>query len=403
MTMAVSFLSLPTELICYILILLNPRDISHCAMNSVEVQYKLEIYAQGLISTETATTNSDSISRKMCSLKKLASIMRQPDFHANIIFETALATTLRYTPDIPPPSQSVKCGLWWTDMSLGKFCTQDCEARDCVFGTFIQVINWRNGYANNKIIATSSEDSISLTQTYIHGHPLFHGEPAHPELMPSYVPSLESQIMVLEIVLAGKGVILVVNMAIFSDAALNLDMPIEIPWSDWGPQHMYYFPHHFTHNISVFGSKMAYALPQDRIPDPGQRLEELPAQGYFYMHIWNFNQRFIACSECINDPNSLDCLICKPGPMPDSFGKEMFSNHAYTVTICHTPFSMFVSRIFLEQDRLTLTWVISLVLIEAGPHTKERGLSDDNFLFSASMFFTVTLWSADYMVLYFNE
>ncbi|KAG2358864.1 hypothetical protein BDR07DRAFT_1379080 [Suillus spraguei] len=227
--------------------------------------------------------------------------------------------------------------------------------------------------------------------------------------MPSYVPSLESQIMVLEIVLAGKGVILVVNMAIFSDAALNLDMPIEIPWSDWGPQHMYYFPHHSTHNISVYGSKMAYALPQDCIPDPGQRLEELPAQGYFYVHIWDFNQRFIAHLKCIDDPNSPDHLICKPGPMPDSFSEEMFSNHAYTATICHTPYSMFGPRIFLEQDGLTLTWaqhnqihiqVISLVPTEAGPHTKNRGLSDDNVLFSASAFFTVTPWSADYVVPY---
>ncbi|KAG1779646.1 hypothetical protein EV702DRAFT_1043567 [Suillus placidus] len=64
-------------------------------------------------------------------------------------------------------------------------------------------------------------------------------------------------------------------MTIFSDMALHSDMPVEIPWSNWGPQHAYYFPHHESHHISVFGSKMAYALPQDRIPDPGQRLEGL--------------------------------------------------------------------------------------------------------------------------------
>ncbi|KAG2050321.1 hypothetical protein BDR06DRAFT_998672, partial [Suillus hirtellus] len=85
MTIAVGFLSLPTELICHILILLNPRDISCCAMtcnifwlvvwNSVYIQYKLEIHVQGLIGTGTAAMNSSSVSRKrLCSLKKLASL-----------------------------------------------------------------------------------------------------------------------------------------------------------------------------------------------------------------------------------------------------------------------------------------------------------------------------------------
>ncbi|KAG2029207.1 hypothetical protein BDR03DRAFT_976008 [Suillus americanus] len=82
MTMTVGFLSLPTELICHILALLNPKDINRCAMtcntfrivvrNSAGIQYKLEIYAQGLISTETATMHSNGISGKTCSLKKLA-------------------------------------------------------------------------------------------------------------------------------------------------------------------------------------------------------------------------------------------------------------------------------------------------------------------------------------------
>ncbi|KAG2358002.1 hypothetical protein BDR07DRAFT_312546 [Suillus spraguei] len=140
MPMAVEFLSLPTELICHILILLNPRDISRCAMtcntflvavrNSVEIQYKLEIYAQGLISTETATTasvNSDSISRKMCSLKKLASLW-QSDFYANTIFETMVTAAIPYIPIVPSPIQSVKCGPWWTD-PFSKFCDRDYRMR----------------------------------------------------------------------------------------------------------------------------------------------------------------------------------------------------------------------------------------------------------------------------------
>ncbi|KAG2358892.1 hypothetical protein BDR07DRAFT_1416399 [Suillus spraguei] len=510
-TMAVGLLSLPTELICYILILLNPRDVSHCAMtcntflvavrNSVEIQYKLEIYAQGLISTETATTKSDSISSKMRSFKKLAS-MWQSDFHANIIFETAVATAIPHALGIPPPIQSVKCGLWWTHLASKKFCVQDCRTNtklsrtwsendwlpdfdafdplqdlivifssphsftvtnaeqdhrifsvefrlgsshcphpdavcayleckhsfaapgyyravfarqpiirgDRIFvfyrmgdkndssssGMFIQVINWRKGYAYNhflcqphshvyvvdgqKIVVINSEGAIylytlhgldgppqcrityhlpkclHLRNIHVRGHPSFHGTPAHPELMPSYVPCLESQIMVLIFSLAGQDAILVVNMAIFSDVALHSDMPIEIPWSDWGPRYTCYFPHHISHHISVFGSKMAYALPQDHIPNPGQRLEGLSTEGYFYVHIWDFNKRVIARSEYINDPKSPDLLICKPGPMPGSFGEDILPNHAYTATICHTPFPTRGSSLFLEQDRLTLTW-----------------------------------------------
>ncbi|KAG2037586.1 hypothetical protein BDR03DRAFT_956972 [Suillus americanus] len=103
--MVVGFLSLPTELICHILILLNSRDINRCAMtcntfrtavwNSVNIQYKLEIYAQGLISTKTDTMNSISISRKMHSLKKLAYLWRS-DFHANTIFETVVTATMSF-------------------------------------------------------------------------------------------------------------------------------------------------------------------------------------------------------------------------------------------------------------------------------------------------------------------
>ncbi|KIK38052.1 hypothetical protein CY34DRAFT_809768 [Suillus luteus UH-Slu-Lm8-n1] len=57
--------------------------------NSVDIQYKLEIYTQGLIGTETTTMNSIGVSRKMHSLKKLASLWPS-DFHANTIFETVV-------------------------------------------------------------------------------------------------------------------------------------------------------------------------------------------------------------------------------------------------------------------------------------------------------------------------
>ncbi|KAG2153560.1 uncharacterized protein EDB93DRAFT_1135459, partial [Suillus bovinus] len=118
MIMAVGFLSLPAELICHILILLSPRDISRCAMtcntfsvvvqNSVHIQYKLEINAQGLISTETTTMNSTGVSRKtLCSLKKLASLWRS-DFRATTTFEAVVPIDF----PSPWPLQSGKCGLW---------------------------------------------------------------------------------------------------------------------------------------------------------------------------------------------------------------------------------------------------------------------------------------------------
>ncbi|KAG1840281.1 hypothetical protein DFJ58DRAFT_810818 [Suillus subalutaceus] len=294
-------------------------------------------------------------------------------------------------------------------------------------GIFIQVINWRKGYANShylcqmdryyypvdeqKIVVIGHTGLIylytlqgldgapqrrityhlpkscydsSLLGILIHVHPSFHGKVARSDLMPSYVPSLESQIMVLEFLSFAGDAILVIDMAIFSDMALHSDTPINVPWSNWGPQHVYYFPHDRNCHISVFGSKMAYALPQDRVPDPGQRLEVLSTESYFYVHIWDFNKRVIARSQSINDPDSPDFFICKPARMTDS--GEIFSNHAYTATVCRTPFPMpRDSRMFLELDRLTLTWaregeisikVISPVQAEvgrsSGPHRKGK-------------------------------
>ncbi|KAG2107048.1 uncharacterized protein F5147DRAFT_761525 [Suillus discolor] len=541
MTMAVGFLSLPTELICHILILLNPRDISRCAMtcnifwlvvrNSAHIQYKLEIYAQGLISTGTATMNSTGISRKtLCSLKKLASLWRS-DFHATATFEAVvsnIAVEFRAIPwEYMPPIQSVRCGLWWLPSpQMDNFYIQDCstnptlesrtwslddtrgfhtfnplqdlmvlcsEPDDCVTvtdaeqdhhvcwvkfrlassqrphpsavcisleckhtfdapgyynaalsppvicedtddwpvsGMFIQVINRRKGYVNRhflcqpdiyapdcfypfdeqKFVIIGPEGSIYLytlqgldgppqcriiyhppkiphlslhdSEIIIHGHPSLLGKAARPGLMPSYVPSLESQIMVLEFLSAAGNAILLLamDMAIFSDMALHSDMPVEIPWSDWGPQYACYFPHHESHHISVFGSKMAYALPQDHIPDPGQRLEGLSSEDYFYVHIWDFNKRVIARSESVNNPDSPDLRICKSGQMVDSFGEDIFSNRAYIATVCHTPFPTAGSSIFLEQDRLTVTWarhgeisirVISPIQTEVGSDVTE--------------------------------
>ncbi|KAG1726607.1 hypothetical protein EDB19DRAFT_226184 [Suillus lakei] len=207
-------------------------------------------------------------------------------------------------------------------------------------------------------------EQISISPLYvIHASPSFHGAVARPDLMPDYVTSPESQIMVLEVLSGSLQVILVIDMAIFSAEAVHSEIPVEIPWSEWGPKYARCFPHHPSHKISVFGSKMAYALPLDRTPDPGQRLEALPSEGSFYVHIWDFN-RAIACSERpgnIHDRNSPDRLIRRPGQIAQScFDKadgDLITNHPYITAVCPTGFSTrYFNQFFLEQDRLTLIW-----------------------------------------------
>ncbi|KAG0696545.1 hypothetical protein DFH29DRAFT_195043 [Suillus ampliporus] len=190
----------------------------------------------------------------------------------------------------------------------------------------------------------------------VHATPSFYGLANHPDLIPGHVPSLESQILVLETISYQQSdIIMVIDMVIFSDKALHSETHVEIPWSDWGPKHTCCFPHHPSHLISVFGSKMAYALPQYCTPTPGHILEALPTDGRFYVHIWDFNQRSIARSESINSPG---LLIRKPGRLAKMYyEKEIISNHPYTATVCHASFSTRDFRgLFLEGDRLTLTW-----------------------------------------------
>jgi hypothetical protein len=170
--------------------------------------------------------------------------------------------------------------------------------------------------------------------------------------------------MVLEVIpspVAGESIILVIDMVIFSEQAIQPQMPVTIPWSDWRPQYTCCFPHHPSHQISVFGSKMAYALPQYRTPGPGQRVERLSGQDRFYVHIWDFNKRAIARAKNANDRSF---LIRRPGPVADSCSVEkIFSDRHYTTAVCRTAFEMLgFERLFLESDRLTLTWVSFLIM-----------------------------------------
>jgi hypothetical protein len=187
----------------------------------------------------------------------------------------------------------------------------------------------------------------------IHATPLFHGTAAHPDLIPGYVPFLESQIIVLEAFCISEPFMLVIDAAIFSERAIQSDKPVEIPWSDWGSQYACCFPHDRSHRISVFGSKMAYALPLDRTPEPGERVEEFSDLGDFYVHIWDFNKRTVARAENVSDR---DLPIHKSGLVTQSC--FIGTDRRYTATICRTPFTMRgFQELFLEEDRLTLTWV----------------------------------------------
>jgi hypothetical protein len=211
----------------------------------------------------------------------------------------------------------------------------------------------------------------------IHATPSFHGTAARPDLVPGYVPSLESQIIVLEVfarstvilvddvhvVYTGGPLIFVIDAAIFSEKAMQSETPVEIPWSDWGPQYTGCFPHDRSHRISVFGSKMAYALPRDCTPEPGERVEELSdePEDRFYVHIWDFNKRVIARAKNAND---CKLLIRKPGPVAKSHFGKMISDLEYTATVCHTPFKgRDFEKLFLEEDRLTLIWVSFLIMV----------------------------------------
>ncbi|KAG2357425.1 hypothetical protein BDR07DRAFT_1490690 [Suillus spraguei] len=349
--MAVGLLSLPTELICYILILLNPRDVSHCAMtcntflvavrNSVEIQYKLEIYAQGLISTETATTKSDSISSKMRSFKKLAS-MWQSDFHANTIFETAVATTIHML--YASPTNPV-CEMWTLVDAPGieKILRSGLQNEYKTLPDMDLIVIFYSPHSFTVTNAEQDQDHRIFSVEFRLGS----SHCPHPDAVCAYLeckhtfaaPGYYCAVFARQPIIRGDRIFVFYRMGDKNDPSSS-GMFIQV--INWRKGYAY-------NQNGLRSSARSYS-------NPGQRLEGLSTEGYFYVHIWDFNKRVIARSEYINDPKSPDLLICKPGPMPGSFGEDILPNHAYTATICHTPFPTRGSSLFLEQDRLTLTW-----------------------------------------------
>jgi hypothetical protein len=170
--------------------------------------------------------------------------------------------------------------------------------------------------------------------------------------------------MVIEVLSDVWPVILVIDMVIFSEQAIHSKTHVEIPWSDWGPKYTCCFSHHPSHRISVFGSKIAYTLPRYHTPRPGERVEGFSDQDYFYVHIWDFNKRFIAREKNAHDRSSPGPLVRRTGrPATSCLVGDVISNRAYTATVCRMPFEKDeFDRLFLEQDRLILTWVGALIM-----------------------------------------
>jgi len=196
--------------------------------------------------------------------------------------------------------------------------------------------------------------------------PSYNGTAARLDLLPDHVPSLESQIMVLEIQLPSPAgsFIVVIDTVIFSQQAILSETPVEIPWSDWGAKHAWCFPHHTSSKIGVFGSKMAYTLPLGHIPAPGETLTRASGdEDYFYVHIWDFNQRIITRAENANSRNPFDPVICKSHDVRLLFAGEGIFNRPYTATIARMRFPVqYQYKIFFDQDRLILTSVGAPVL-----------------------------------------
>jgi len=118
---------------------------------------------------------------------------------------------------------------------------------------------------------------------------------ALPDLTTSYVPSLESQIVVL-----------LVYSHEFPLFCHQYDH-VEVPWSAWGPQHACYFPLDISCALNIFGSKLTCALPVGRTPEPGAGPEGLLLSTE--SHAWDFNRGVIARSENSYDRSSENPII----------------------------------------------------------------------------------------------
>jgi hypothetical protein len=148
-------------------------------------------------------------------------------------------------------------------------------------------------------------------------------------------------------------------MVIFLETAISPGSPVEIPWSDWGPQYTCCFPIELSHPISVFGSKLACVFLWIILPDLDKDQKKIPSQKHVYVHIWDFNKRVIARAQNTCDRTLQNPLIRLPGRLTQScFDGDIISNHPYTAAVCHTPFpSEHFGGLFFEHDRFTLKWV----------------------------------------------
>ncbi|OJA18935.1 hypothetical protein AZE42_11914 [Rhizopogon vesiculosus] len=134
---------------------------------------------------------------------------------------------------------------------------------------------------------------------------------ALPDLTSSYVPSLESQIVVLSVYSYEFPLFFVMNTIIL-EKAIHSDTPVEVPWSDWGSQRACYFPLHSSYAFDIFGSKLTVRRTPERGEGPKGLLLSTES------HVCDFNKQVIPRAENSYDCSSANSIIHKPGRLAHS-------------------------------------------------------------------------------------
>lgn len=104
----------------------------------------------------------------------------------------------------------------------------------------------------------------------------------------------------------------------------------------------------------MFGSKMAIAIPRDGLPQDliPQNTQHRPL--FLRAHLGLQSAGHRSRGKCFQ-PRLINRFICKPS---DYLPGPVISNRSYIATIYRTQFSSdLFNGLFLEVNRLTLTWV----------------------------------------------
>ncbi|OAX35182.1 hypothetical protein K503DRAFT_391418 [Rhizopogon vinicolor AM-OR11-026] len=181
-----------------------------------------------------------------------------------------------------------------------------------------QVIDWRKGHAKSYPLSQRESDGsphrrivyhlpVSLPVCVHMGTSSFRGAVALPDLTSSYVPSLESQIVVLLV--------------------YSHEFPLFCHQYDHLLRKAYVLlPLDISYALDIFGSKLTCALPVGRTPEPGEGPEGLLLSTG--SHVWDFNKGVIARAENSYDRSSENPIIRKPGRLAHSSSSDdIISNY----------------------------------------------------------------------------